>query len=109
MKYLPGSNALLAALMAAGSITAFSSANSAVPESCVKGVDMATLGSKSIVGQGPHGEKAASAEELSLTDAEAEKVKAGHFKVGISMQNGVGPVGAHVRDVLNEGALEVNI
>src|ERR1700722_14881068 len=40
----------------------------------------------SIVGQGPHGEKAASPEVLKLSDADAEKVKAGHFKVGILMQ-----------------------
>ena len=56
------------------------------PTTCVKGVDLATLGPTSIVGQGPHGEKAASPDELKLTDAEAAKVKAGNFKVGISMQ-----------------------
>jgi ribose transport system substrate-binding protein len=87
MRYLSESNALFAALMAVGSMAAFSNANSAeLPASCVKGVDMATLGSKTIVGQGPHGEKAASTDELKLTDAEAAKVRAGHFKVGISMQ-----------------------
>ena len=57
-----------------------------MPASCVKGVDLATLGPKSIVGQGPHGEKAASPDDLKLTDADAAKIKAGHFKVGISMQ-----------------------
>ena len=56
------------------------------PDTCVTGVDMATLGPKGIVGQGPHGEKAASPDELKLTDEEAAKVKAGKFKVGISMQ-----------------------
>ena len=56
------------------------------PDTCVTGVDMATLGPKGIVGQGPHGEKAASPDELKLTDDEAAKVKAGKFKVGISMQ-----------------------
>ena len=55
-------------------------------EGCVTGVDLATLGPKGIVGQGPHGEKAASPDELKLTDDEAAKVKAGKFKVGISMQ-----------------------
>jgi ribose transport system substrate-binding protein len=81
------SNAFLTALLAAGSIAAFSAASLAeVPDTCVKGVDLATLGPKSIVGQGPHGEKAASPEVLALTDEEAAKVKAGHFKVGISMQ-----------------------
>ncbi len=62
------------------------SAFAETPASCVKGVDLATLGPTSIVGQGPHGEKAASPEVLKLSDADAEKVKAGHFKVGISMQ-----------------------
>jgi len=56
------------------------------PDTCVTGVDLATLGPKGIVGQGPHGEKAASPDELKLTDDEAAKVKAGKFKVGISMQ-----------------------
>ena len=63
-----------------------SSAVADVPASCVKGVDLATLGPTSIVGQGPHGEKAASVDELKLSEVDAEKVKAGHFKVGISMQ-----------------------
>ena len=57
-----------------------------VPATCVTGVDMATLGPKGIVGQGPNGEKAASPDELALSDDEAAKVKAGNFKVGISMQ-----------------------
>ena len=57
-----------------------------VPDTCVTGVDLATLGPKGIVGQGPNGEKAASPDELALTDEEAAKVKAGNFKVGISMQ-----------------------
>jgi ribose transport system substrate-binding protein len=71
---------------AVGALAYASSAFADAPASCVKGVDLATLGPTSIVGQGPHGEKAASPEVLKLTDAEAEKVKAGHFKVGISMQ-----------------------
>ena len=77
----------LAASVAAGALALLSSAALAdVPASCVKGVDLATLGPTSIVGQGPHGEKAASVDKLKLSDADAEKVKAGHFKVGISMQ-----------------------
>jgi ribose transport system substrate-binding protein len=52
----------------------------------VKGVDLKSLGPTSIIGQGPNGEKAASVDTLKLTDEEAAKVKAGHFKVGISMQ-----------------------
>jgi len=87
MRRVSRSKALLTAITAMGSIALFATASSAgVPDSCVKGVDLATLGPKSIVGQGPHGEKAASAEVLILSDAEAAKVKAGHFKVGISMQ-----------------------
>src|SRR5215471_13229356 len=81
------SRVLLTTALAAGALLGFSAASQAgVPDSCVKGVDLATLGSKSIVGQGPHGEAAASPDVLNLTDAEAAKVKAGHFKVGISMQ-----------------------
>ncbi|AXF02276.1 substrate-binding domain-containing protein [Paraburkholderia hospita] len=45
-----------------------------------------SIGPAGIVGQGPNGEKAASADAVKLTDAEAAKVKAGKFKVGISMQ-----------------------
>jgi ribose transport system substrate-binding protein len=45
-----------------------------------------SIGPTGIVGQGPNGEKAASADAVKLTDAEAAKVKAGKFKVGISMQ-----------------------
>ncbi len=87
MRYLSGRKVLLASVVAVGSIGLLPAASRAeVPASCVKGVDMATLGSQSIVGQGPHGEKAASADQLKLTDADAAKIKAGHFKVGISMQ-----------------------
>ena len=45
-----------------------------------------SIGPTGIVGQGPNGEKAASADAVKLTDAEAAKVKARKFKVGISMQ-----------------------
>jgi ribose transport system substrate-binding protein len=77
----------LASSLAMGALALLSTAAFAeAPASCVKGVDLATLGPTSIVGQGPHGEKAASVDELKLSDAYAEKVKAGHFKVGISMQ-----------------------
>src|ERR1700678_2788727 len=87
MRHVPRSKALLTSVIALGSIALFPGASRAeVTASCVKGVDLATLGPTSIVGQGPHGEKAASPEVLKLSDAEAEKVKAGHFKVGISMQ-----------------------
>ena len=87
MRYIPGSKALLTSVIALGSIALFPGASGAeVPASCVKGVDLATLGPTSIVGQGPHGEKAASPDDLKLTEAEGAKIKAGHFKVGISMQ-----------------------
>jgi hypothetical protein len=82
-----GRQTTLASSVAVGALALLSSASLAeAPASCVKGVDLATLGPTSIVGQGPHGEKAASVEVLKLSDAEAEKVKAGHFKVGVSMQ-----------------------
>jgi len=86
MKVLLATKAALAAGVAVGTFAYASSALADAQASCVKGVDLATLGPTSIVGQGPHGEKAASPEVLKLSDADAEKVKAGHFKVGISMQ-----------------------
>jgi ribose transport system substrate-binding protein len=87
MRKVMRSKALLTTILAAGSIAGFSAASqAAVPDSCVKGVDLATLGPTTIIGQGPHGEKAASPEVLKLSDADAAKVKAGNFKVGISMQ-----------------------
>ena len=56
------------------------------PDTCVKSLDLATLGPKTIIGQGPNGEKASSVDVLQLTPEEAAKVKAGNFKVGITMQ-----------------------
>src|SRR5215475_1447978 len=77
----------LACSAAIGALALLTSAALAqTPAGCVTGVDLAALGPTSIVGQGPHGEKAASPEVLKLSDADAEKVKAGHFKVGVSMQ-----------------------
>jgi ribose transport system substrate-binding protein len=55
-------------------------------KSCASGIDPATLGPKSIIGTGPNGEKAASVDQLQLTPEEIVKVKAGKFKVGITMQ-----------------------
>jgi ribose transport system substrate-binding protein len=88
MKHISGSGALAASMLMAASMIALTAvaARAQTPASCVTGVDLATLGSTSIVGQGPHGEKAASPDDLKLTDAEAAKIKAAHFKVGISMQ-----------------------
>ncbi|WP_246773919.1 substrate-binding domain-containing protein [Bradyrhizobium diazoefficiens] len=73
-------------MAAAAAVSIAPAARAEVPATCVKGVDLATLGPKSIVGQGPHGEKAASPEVLALSEADAAKVKEKHFKVGISMQ-----------------------
>src|SRR5271170_542867 len=80
MKVSPRVRFALASSVAVGGLAFLSSAAFAeAPASCVKGVDLATLGPTSIVGQGPHGEKAASVDMLKLSDADAEKVKAGHF------------------------------
>ncbi|SCB07599.1 ribose transport system substrate-binding protein [Bradyrhizobium shewense] len=73
-------------MAAAAAVSIVPSARAEVPATCVKGVDLAKLGPKSIVGQGPHGEKAASPEVLALSEADAAKIKEKHFKVGISMQ-----------------------
>src|SRR6202166_4643553 len=88
MKPISGPKALLAAMMAAASMLALSTvaSNAQAPATCVTGVDLATLGPKSIIGQGPNGEKAASVDEVQLSADEAAKVKAGKFKVGITMQ-----------------------
>jgi ribose transport system substrate-binding protein len=45
--------------------------------------DLATNG---IIGKGPNGEAAATMDAVQLSDAEATKAKAGHYKVGIVMQ-----------------------
>src|SRR3979409_2692138 len=46
----------------------------------------ADLATKGIVGKGPNGETAATLSDVQLTDADATKAKAGHYKVGIVMQ-----------------------
>jgi ribose transport system substrate-binding protein len=87
MGHVSARKCLFPTVLAVASIALFAfPSGAATPASCVKGVDLATLGPKLIVGQGPHGEKAASVNQLKLTDADIEKIKAGHFKVGISMQ-----------------------
>ncbi|KQR76552.1 sugar ABC transporter substrate-binding protein [Burkholderia sp. Leaf177] len=53
---------------------------------CVTGLPVASIGPSTIVGQGPNGEKAASVDTVKLTAAETDKIKAGKYKVGISMQ-----------------------
>ncbi|WP_315837519.1 substrate-binding domain-containing protein [Bradyrhizobium prioriisuperbiae] len=77
---------LSAIVTAASAVLIAAPATAQVPASCVKGVDLSTLGPASIIGQGPNGEKAASPDVLALSEAEAAKIKAGNFKVGISMQ-----------------------
>ena len=74
------------ALVATGLVAFMSSGLAQSSGTCLQGIDIATLGPKTIVGQGPNGEKASSADALQISDAEAEKIKAGHFKVGITMQ-----------------------
>jgi ribose transport system substrate-binding protein len=88
MKCISRSKALASIMMVATSALAMSSvaSHAQTPSTCVTGVDMATLAPKSIIGQGPNGEKAASVDEVQLTSDEAAKVKAGKFKVGITMQ-----------------------
>lgn len=84
MKHRRDSRMLLASVMAAAVVAALSSSGAGAQ--CVTGLQAAAIGPKSIVGQGPNGEKAASVDAVQLSAAEAAKVKAGKFKVGISMQ-----------------------
>lgn len=65
---------------------AAAAAQAQASKACGTGIDLATLGPKTIIGQGPKGEKAASVAELQLTPEEIAKVRAGKFKVGITMQ-----------------------
>ena len=76
---------VLASVMAAAGVAAMASSN-ARAQACVTSLPVASLGPKTIVGQGPNGEKAASVDSVKLSDADAAKIKAGKFKVGISMQ-----------------------
>jgi ribose transport system substrate-binding protein len=75
---------VLAGMMAAAGVAALSSFDAGAQ--CVTGLPVASIGPATIVGQGPNGEKAASVDTVKLSDADAAKVKAGKFKVGISMQ-----------------------
>jgi ribose transport system substrate-binding protein len=60
--------------------------NAQALKGCVSGLDLATLAPKSIIGQGPKGEQAASVDELQLTADEIARIRAGKFRVGITMQ-----------------------
>lgn len=88
MTSISRSGTLLATLMVAASTVALSAvaARAETPASCVTGVDLATLGPTSIIGQGPNGEKAAAVDTVELSADDEAKVKAGKFKVGITMQ-----------------------
>ena len=82
-----GMRAASAVLTVAGAVALFASTGLAqTPDGCVTSLDPATLGPTSIIGQGPNGDQAASVDQLRLTDDEIAKVKAGHFRVGITMQ-----------------------
>ena len=86
MKCFTHSAALLTALVAAVAAVSPGIALAQAGSTCMKGVDVATLGPKTIIGQGPNGEAASSVDVLQLTDDEAAKVRAGKFTVGITMQ-----------------------
>jgi ribose transport system substrate-binding protein len=76
-----------ALVLAAGLLTlAAFDGHAQAAKACASGIDPATLGPKSIIGQGPNGEKAASVEQLRLTPEEIAKAKAGKFKIGITLQ-----------------------
>ena len=61
-------------------------ARAQAPAGCVTGLDLATLGPKTIIGQGPGGDKAASVDQVQLTAEDIAKVRVAHYKVGITMQ-----------------------
>jgi ribose transport system substrate-binding protein len=78
------SSALLA--LAGALALAATDGHAQASKTCASGLDLATLGPKAIIGQGPKGEKAASVDQLQLTPEEIAKIKAGKFRVGITMQ-----------------------
>ncbi len=77
---------LAAGVLSAGLLALASPGLAADAGTCMAGIDAAALGPKGIIGQGPHGEQAASVDTVAISDAEAAKIRAGHFKVGITMQ-----------------------
>lgn len=83
MNYRRGSGVKLASIAVATAMALCCS--QAFAQACEK-LAAGSIGPSGIVGQGPNGEKAAAVDAVKLTDAEATKVKAGKFKVGISMQ-----------------------
>ena len=74
------------ALMAASLMAPMSPSLAQSSGTCLQNIDIASLGPKTIVGQEPNGEQASSGDTLQISDTEAAKIKAGHFKVGITMQ-----------------------
>lgn len=65
----------------AGVVTSAHSSGPSIPP-----IDPATVQPAGIIGAGPNGEKAASPREVELTPQQAQRVRDGHFRVGIAMQ-----------------------
>ena len=78
----------LATLLFAGACSSGSdtSAPSETAVGDLSAVDPASLIPEQIVGKGPNGEEPASPEDLTLTEEEATRVRAGGFDVGVVMQ-----------------------
>ncbi|MEN8584738.1 substrate-binding domain-containing protein [Burkholderia sp. RS01] len=73
--------AILSAILLAGCSSGTASSTASAPT-----IDPASVEPKGLVGLGPNGEKPALPSEVKLTPEQAAKVRAGNFKVGISMQ-----------------------
>ncbi|GAB14798.1 sugar ABC transporter sugar-binding protein [Arthrobacter globiformis NBRC 12137] len=73
--------AILSAILLAGCSSGTASSTESAPT-----IDPASVEPKGLVGLGPNGEKPALPSDVSLTAEQAAKVRAGNFKVGISMQ-----------------------
>ena len=84
MKHLAFRAALLSAAASLALAGALTAAQAAAPVCTIK-TAAADLGPTGIIGQGPNGAKAASVNDVQLTDEEVAKAKAGHFKVGLVM------------------------
>lgn len=75
--------AVTGCLIASAACSSGSSSDSA--SSGAAKLDPAKLGPAQIIGQGPNGEKASSLADIQLSAADAAKVRAGKFKVGLVM------------------------
>ncbi|WP_426007268.1 substrate-binding domain-containing protein [Paenarthrobacter sp. NyZ202] len=80
-----GTAAAAAILSIALLATGCSSGSSASSEPTAT-IDPASIEPKGLIGLGPNGEKPALPSDVTLTPEQAAKVKAGNFRVGISMQ-----------------------